>query len=442
MSQRLFASLACLVGLASALTAAPTSAAASDDISYPAAEAGPAVVPTVGNCVVNAADFLVGRSSADDTAGVAAAMADASAEHPGCFPRGPSGAPQAVVYLPPRVYRLASLFFPSNLRMEVDAGAVLQLPANRPAVPSTVTTAMIYWDSKGLQPPVRNVSIVGVGTDLDARKAAVLSQDDGALAPFDISHDFTMNLDPASTGSSNYNPGMNIANAEYFRIENFFSVQNGTPQAASAITAWPTSGRPVLQLHARANSPVGPGPYLQPEYGTVVNQINVGSPRGYGPNQVNAGSYLTFRNIYSRGGTALRLETDGSTTASGRPEQGATVEHLVGRTIVGVNCNRAVALTPHAQVNADIDVSGVWSYSCGQAVVANSDAKVAAQYEGRFDFARVADVHAFAGDSSQLDSTTSLWVVGRSLCPVTVEAGVTWNPQIDVVQAVGAFKRR
>ena len=67
-------------------------------------------------------------------------MADAVSKHAGCYAQGPSGQPQAVVSVPAGTYRIAGVTFPSNLRMEVDAGATLELPADRDSVPAGTTS--------------------------------------------------------------------------------------------------------------------------------------------------------------------------------------------------------------------------------------------------------------------------------------------------------------
>jgi hypothetical protein len=421
-----------------------TTAVAATTITDPVFTTGGPADRSTGSCVVDVTAYVARLSSAgNDTAAFTAAMSDAVALNPACYSAGPSGAPQAVVYVPAGTYRLAGLLFPSNVRMEVDAAATLQLPANRPAVPSATWTPMIVWDTtRNGQPAVSNVTLTGVGSNLDSRKSAAALAGGPALALFDLSHDFTMNLDPATSGSTNYNPGMNIANAQYFLIQNFFSIQNSSVAAGDpmAVFPWPTSGRAVLELHARKDSPIA-GPFIQPKHGVISNHVNINSPRGFGPNQINAGEDLTFQNIYSSGGTALRLETDGSMNTNGTPDRGAKIDHLVARNIVGQNCNRAVSLSPHAQANFNVDVSGVWAYSCYQGVVAAVDNSIPATLAGRFSNATVNNLHVLGGTAAQLDSTVGLWDVGTSQAPVRLIAGLTWVPQITVVEAAGAFTK-
>jgi hypothetical protein len=301
---------------------------------------------------------------------------------------------------------------------------------------------MFVWDSVSKRAPaLRNVSLVGVGSTLTAQKQAIAATGGPVMAPFGLAGDFTMNLDAAATGSTNYNTGIELVNVQNFDIENLLTIQNSTNQPAGALVAWPTSARAVIRLHARSNSPVHGPTFMQPKYGTIHNQVNVNSPRGYGPNQVNGAQYVTFSDIYTRGGTALRLETDGSTSNNGTPRIGATVDHLVGRHLVGVNCNRAVSLSPHGQHNGTVDIDDVSAYSCNQGVVAAFDNDMLPQYYGRFDNASVRGLRVVGGYSAQLDSTATLWVTGESMMQYYIAPGLTWRPQIELSTQSGSFSR-
>ncbi len=426
---------------AALLTVGPMPAgAAAGSIDYPRIPTSAPVTPSA--CAVSVGRYVARvPDGEDDTAGFTQAMADAAGSDPHCYPDGPSGDPQAVVYVPPGTYRLDGLAFPSNLRLEVSAAAVLQPTRNRPAQPDALAHSMINWDTTGKgKAAVRNVSIVGVGQDMDARKQDARAAGGRAVAGFDLSQDFTMNLDPQSADSSNYVMGMSLVNVQYFLIQNVFSVQNDTDQQSATITPWPTSSRPVLALHARRDSPLD-GPYIEPMHGTITDHVNVGGPRGFGPNQINAAIDLDVSNVYTQGGTALRLETDGSMDDQGVPRIGATVDRLRASNIVGFDCNRAVSLSPHAQRNGSVTVDDVWAYSCNEGVVAAFDQDVPQQYWGTFRQAVVDGLRVYAGEDAQLDSTDYLWVVGQSLAPVQIADGLPWTPHITLVAQSGTFHR-
>jgi hypothetical protein len=391
-------------------------------------------------CATSVADFVRSNGSrADDTHAFAAAMAAAVAKNPRCYAAGPSDKPQAVVYAPPGIYRLSGLTFHDNVRLEVDAGATLQPPPNRPASPSTLWTPMILWDSDAVKHPLTNVSIVGVNAVITPRKAATAARLGAALSGFSMADYFTMNIDPAETGSTNYATGINLVNVRYFLIKNVFSIQNQTLGQEEPITRWPTSSRAVLQLYSRRDSPVG-GPYYNPKDGRILNQVNIASPRGYGPNQVNSAQNVEFDNLFSEGGTTLRLETDGSQTAAGLPTRGSIVDGVRARHIVGLDCNRAVALVPHAQHNGSVVVSDVRAYSCAEAVVGRLQSNLSPSRRGDFGPVHVSDVLAVAGNKAQLEGRGSaLWTVGPSASPILFDQQLGWAATVSGVASQGHF---
>lgn len=437
---------AVLVGSAASLTVAPHAVDAkpatySAPPQYPTFSSPAATDPTAG-CAVDVAPFVDQLAPGSDvTSAFSAAMSAAVAEAPGCYPAGPSGAPQAVVHVPAGTYRIANLTFPSNLRLEVDAGAELQLPPNRGRTKFPKVPLISWGGTSRATPALTNVSIVGVSQAMDDAKRDAQAQGGQAIAPFDLSTDFTMNLDAAQTNSTNFGVGISLTDVQHFLIQNVFSIQNDTDQVGPTNFAWPTSARPVLEFNARKDSPIGadPSTYLEPMYGSVVNHVDVDAPRGFGPNQVTGAQHVSFQDIYSQGGTALRLETDGATGRGGRPDRGATVDDLSASNIVGVDCNRALSLSPHAQTNGSVSVDGVWADSCFQGVVARQDGKYSLAKAGRFGAVDVQNVNVVAGDQAQNDSTTDLWTVGPSMARVYISSNLGWSPSIAVASASGTF---
>lgn len=447
MSVQLRSALCAAVAAVLALAVAGAPAADAKKPPAPITDFGRIAAPAVNHgrtvarstCAVSVARFLKPSARADDTAAFGAAMHQALRYHSRCYPHGPSGAPQAVVYVPPDTYRIAKLWFPSNVRMEVDAAATLQEPRNRPAVAHDRGAPMIIWDSpNNALTPIRNVSIVGVGSHVGVRKRAAAATGGRAMAPFAIANDFTMNMDPATSGSTNYNPGMDLENVQYFMIKNVFTIQNHTPATNTHVVPWPTSARAVMLIHARRNSPLH-GTFLEPRHGLVRNNININSPRGFGPNQVNSAQDVAFQNIYSRGGTALRIETDGSSNGGGIPDRGARVDQVSGLNIVGVNCNRAVSLAPHAQVNGQVSVDQVWALSCFQGVVASLDKKVPSSRVGSFAAPVVRHVQVVGGRYAQRDDGTFAWTVGQSEMPLYVSKRLGWTPHVQLTAVSGQF---
>ena len=96
-----------------------------------------------------------------------------------------------------------------------------------------------------------------------------------------------------------------------------------------------------------------------PSYGIYRHHTNTGSPQGYGPNQLTSLSHVFVGDIWTSGGTALRLETDGS--ASG-------IHYLYAEGLYGENGNRTVALTPHCADSDHVVISGVGGISMREGV--------------------------------------------------------------------------
>ncbi|HVY47580.1 MAG TPA: hypothetical protein VHB21_16940, partial [Minicystis sp.] len=91
---------------------------------------------------------------------------------------------------------------------------------------------------------------------------------------------------------------------------------------------------------------------------------------GQGPNQIRGCLDCTFDDVYSHGGTALRVETDGIKTAcNGQPcactaagavfTTASTVDGLVANHVQGDDGNNVVATTPHCLPNGTVAVSNV-----------------------------------------------------------------------------------
>jgi hypothetical protein len=151
--------------------------------------------------------------------------------------------------------------------------------------------------------------------------------------------------------------------------------------------------------------------YYDPHNGTIENWYNVHGPKGFGPNQINAGHNLTFRHIFTRGGTALRLETD----ASQGKGFGSELRGVQAEDIAGENCNRAVAFVPHAQSNHDVHVTKVQAVGCADGVLESFD-ESNKSLAGRFENSTISDVTVTGTDKAQDSQRKSggLWVVDRS----------------------------
>ncbi|HUU90011.1 MAG TPA: glycosyl hydrolase family 28-related protein [Phycisphaerae bacterium] len=111
----------------------------------------------------------------------------------------------------------------------------------------------------------------------------------------------------------------------------------------------------------------GPNGRLEgyPEDGTVENASAYDSHYGYGLVQTQAAKSVLFRNLYSEGGVALRLETGWNRM---NDLQVGGVQDITGKNIFAKNGHCAVLAGPHAMQNGVITVDGIRSESCGFAV--------------------------------------------------------------------------
>lgn len=384
----------------------PPSSAKSNESAAPTTPATPGT-RTEGATDVRA-NGARGDGSGDDTAAFLRAQDGAlasSVRHPD----GPSGRPQAVVYVPPGKYRLLRLAFRSDLRMEVDAGATLAQAGGRNIDVKDNTPALIEWDG----PPgkaLENVSLVGVNTSSGGRKELA----NPVFPGWSVEPDFTFDLDPEATDASEAVAGLQAINVDGFSIENVYSIENDFQPATKQSTragSWPESQKAALALRGSSATPADGSVYYDPHNGTVTNWYNVKAPKGYGPNQINAGHNLTFRHIFTRGGTTLRMETD----ASQGKRFASELRELRADDIAGENCNRAVAFAPHAQTNHDVHVTHVQAVSCAQGIIESRD-ETNKFSDGAFLESTISDVVVTSGTNAQnsTQKTHGLWTVGES----------------------------
>jgi len=374
--------------------------------------AAPPAVAGAGQQTAGATDVKAsgarGDGGGDDTAAFLRAQ-DAALSSSVRFPNGPSGRPQAVVYVPPGSYRLLRLPFRSDVRMEVDAGAVLAQAGGRDIAVKNDSPSLVEWDG----PPgkaLKNVSILGVNSSSGGRKALA----EPLFPGWTVDGSFTFDLDPAATDANVAVTGIQALNVDGFLIQNVFSIENDLqPEVAPKEKEdwFPQSRKAAMGLRARSDSPADGSAFYDPHNGTIENWYNVRAPKGYGPNQINSGHNLTFRHIFSRGGTTLRFETD---AAQGKPF-GSELRDIRAEDIAGEGCNRAVAFVPHAQANFDVHVSKVQAVGCSAGVLESFD-ETNANAAGKFENSTVTDITVVGTDKAQNSKRMSrgLWEVTTS----------------------------
>ncbi|MBS1962280.1 MAG: hypothetical protein JST04_08700 [Bdellovibrionales bacterium] len=353
-----------------------------------------------------------GSDAADDSAAFSAAIS-AAASGVRDFPAGPAldakgtTKSQAIVYVPPGIYHLAKVYLASNVRLEIDANAVL-----RGAEAGQKCQSLFYLDTADSgaklasdEPPITNVSLVGVGNSASARSVD---------PDWDATHSFELDDDPAhqlcqmktnSDGSpataSVLPPMILVRNVTGFQIENVYSVQSygpyptidGSPKYYPSNVIVFQSGVAgnfrlvkgaggTTQYPPSEQTPVSE--FTHPRFGVYRNHANMNAPAGYGPAQFQSGENLTVEEIYSRGGVALRLETDVAGNAldpDSNPSSpclnydgtgtdyrcyawGSKLDAIHARKIKCASGNAGLYLAAHGQLNGAVDVADLETDNC------------------------------------------------------------------------------
>ena len=326
----------------------------------------------------------IGDGIADDTASLNAAIVYASTTLPRDFPSGPLATPQAIVYVPAGTYQIKgvtttdALGTYSDVRLEISADAVFR--------ESTTSTAgansLFAIDSPSGGGPVQNVTLIGVGAGADT------SLKQGIATGWDVSHSFTVDVDPATTGADPNLEPLLIEYAQGVLVQNLFSIAND----ANADATLPTFLNPVTKLYGHNDSPDSDH-FYGPSQITYTNHYHLHGCLGCGAIQVQGGRTLDFTQIFSSGGIALRFETDrvGDYTlnqngckslAQGGGGTDCTcsaaapcallyyseIADAHADTISCVAGHSAVSFVPHNQVNETVDVQHVSSTNCDTAI--------------------------------------------------------------------------
>jgi hypothetical protein len=326
--------------------------------------------------------------------------------------------------------------------MEVDAGAVLEQAggtgATSPAHYRNQGPAVVLWDGPAGS-PLTNVSLVGVGTS----SGGVKSLASPVAAGWSIANSFTFDLDPQATSANNLVSGLMAMNVNGFLVANVFSIQNDyLPPSLPSSNAgwWPSSRKAALGLRAQSDSPVDHSAFYDPQNGTVTNWYNIDSPPGYGPNQVDSAQNVTLSQIYSQGGTALRLETDNSNQEA----FGSELNGITASDIEGVDCNRAVSFSPHFQTNYNVNVSGVSALDCYQGIIEADQKSIPASKRGAFLDSTVSGVTVVGGPGAEVPAGNGgLWTVGTSYQAFARAKANSWAVTYTAGSFAcnGAFKR-
>ena len=326
----------------------------------------------------------IGDGIADDTTSLNAAIVYASTTLPRDFPSGPLGTPQAIVYVPAGTYQIKgvtttdALGTYGDVRLEISADAMF-----RESTTSTASANSLFAiDSPSPSGPVQNVTLIGVGTGAD------ISLKQGIVAGWDVSHSFTVDVDPETTGADPNLEPLLIEYAQGVLVQNLFSIANDTNADATP----PTFLNPFTKLYGHNDSPDSTH-FYGPSQITYTNHYHLYGCLGCGAIQVQGGRTLAFSQIFSAGGIALRFETDrvgdytlnqngckslaqggGGTNcmcSAAAPCALLYYSEIADAHADTISCaagHSAVSFVPHNQVNETVDVQHVGSTNCDTAI--------------------------------------------------------------------------
>ena len=325
----------------------------------------------------------------DATASFEAAMTAAAADSNKDL-LGPSGAGQVRVYLPAGVYRLRQIHVASNVRFEIEPGAVIRPVAG---LDGPGPSDWGLFELGTLDKPVVNTTFTagdgcgGPGTPVFPTRFKPASTDfrgndpkqtpfgtrgmANAAIPFDdhwpVATMWTLDLDPRATGAEWQITGFYIRNASFVTISRLFTIENAEQRAGA--DGGELDGVTSKTTAMMIKPPDGATFHSNVEQLAIARHLlvewhyNILAPSGQGPNQVRGCIDCTFRHIFSHGGVALRGESDGIRTTCANNgcdcvgthgeglETYSTVDQLHGDDIAAAFGNVVMTLTPHCLPN-------------------------------------------------------------------------------------------
>lgn len=202
-----------------------------------------------------------------------------------------------------------------------------------------------------------------------------------AAAGWDTTALWVLDLDPAATGVGVQVTGFHVRWALDVELGDVLTIQNASRQPTGIGPVPGATSRTVAMmfdpLDGSAFTPLVADQRL-PQRVVVHDHYNILSPSGQGPNQIRACRDCTFTHVFSHGGVALRVETDGIRTvgadcsATGPDGQGfrefAIVDGLRARDVQAIDANRVVMFTPHCLPNGTATVDNVRGWDVGELV--------------------------------------------------------------------------
>lgn len=323
-----------------------------------------------------------GDNRTDDTAAFEKAM-QAAATGTKVYKSGPDGSAQGVVYVPAGEYRIKNVEMVSNVRLEIDAGAVLMQYA--PTRDDSTGYTLFDFGKRTSTTPISNVSFVGVGESSMYGSKQKPTPEKG----WDISHSFTIISDPVTTNASQNLKPFSIRYVNGILFENMFAIGNNS-DPSNKIPGGTNSKQRFISTGVNAEAPGSDTHYYGPSNMTIRNMYAIGGQGGGGGTlQFQAVRGLTLENIYGEGGITARFETDVSGVDTLRSHgcdkknaggggSGCTctetnqctqiyISEVRDVTLNNVWCKNgqaAVSLVPHNQTNTNFTLTNIVSDNC------------------------------------------------------------------------------
>lgn len=412
-----------------------------------------ALSPTTGSGVINVMSLPTGSSAkgddiSDDTSAFNKAIALASSSSNKSY-TGPTGDPQGVVYVPVGSYRIKDVTIMNNVRLEIDAGAVIKQYA--PTRVDKTGVGLFNFGKRDSTVRIDNVSIVGVGESSTYGGIAKPTAETG----WDITHSFTLITDPVSSNASQFLKPFSIRYADGILIQNVFAIGNNS-DLTEKTPGGVNSEERIISTGVRGNAPGSATTYYGPTNLTIDNLYFIGGQGGGGGAiQIQAGKGVVIKNVFSDGGIAARFESDGvgnDTLASHsciKPGAGGggvgctcSIENLCSLmyiseisdvTVTNVMCKNgqgAVSLVPHNQINKNITITNVQSNNCGGTIFSagTGDERLP---PGKFSNVTIDGVTAIgsnyngSGEKAQISKSTKnsnwTWSLAKSGEPICVK---------------------
>jgi len=248
--------------------------------------------------------------------------------HPATLANGPN-APQAIVRATRGVFKLSSVYLESNVRLEIDAGAVIIPPNTSQSVALQIVDLPSQGGVNG-KGYVDNVTITSHGTSstfadvggttrTKSVKYAIQYPDGSSMS---LANKFVVDIDPtryAASGGAGNGPryvAIKVRQGRHFLIENMLALANDgnagvAPNGAvQGSNTYPATASPAIAFDAALGS-ANTEAAVQPRNGTIRQVHGENCTRGYGITEIHSGVDLDFSYVSARGGMTIRWESEG-----------------------------------------------------------------------------------------------------------------------------------